>query len=289
MKHLVFVVNPRSGTDRVKAIEQAVAQSLRPPHYRCEIRKTERPGHGTEIAREAAAQGAFAVVAVGGDGSVNDVATGLLGTNTALAVLPKGSGNGFARTLRIPLQLEKALERLRTGTPGWVDVGVANGKLFLSNAGVAFDALVSRIFAGSTTRGLRTYSRVILRHLFTYKPRVWQLNIDGQACEEHAFMVVVANGRQFGYNFQIAPEADYTDGLLNLVIIRKFPFWAGPFIALDSLRGRLSQNRFVHTRTAAHIEVRHPRLHFFQTDGDAHECQGTVHFRVQQKALRVLY
>jgi YegS/Rv2252/BmrU family lipid kinase len=288
VKQLVFIVNPRSGTDRVKAIESAVATGIDPKQYQVAIRVTERAGHGVDLARDAADQGAFAVVAVGGDGSVNDVATGLYGTNTALGILPKGSGNGFARSLSIPLHLNQAIARINSGNVVAVDVGFANEHLFLSNAGAGFDAEVTDAFAHSHVRGLKTYAEIIMRKLFTYQARPYTLRIDGVTVQEEAFMLVVANGNQFGYNFQIAANADCTDGLFNVVLVRKFPHWAGPFIALDSMRGRMHKNAFVKTWTAKTIELEAPHLQFFQTDGDTRTCNGKVVFRMVPQALKVI-
>lgn len=272
----------------MKVIESALEARLDKARFGYEIRTTQKAKHGIEIAREAAQQGAYAVVAVGGDGSVADVAKGVYGTETALAILPKGSGNGFARSLGIPLSLPGAIDRINKGQELRVDVGFANDHLFLSNAGVAFDVEVIKAFADSTRRGLITYSEIILKRLFTYKARRWKLRLDDKEREEHAFMVVVANGRQFGYNFQIAPQADYTDGLFDVVSVQRFPHWAGPLIALDSLLGRMHRNRYVRTWQAAAVEISHPELTYFQTDGDAYPCNGKVVFRVEQQALKVI-
>ncbi len=288
IKHLLFIVNPRSGTDRVKAIEAVLETRLDKNLFRYEIQLTECAGHGTDLARAAAEAGAYAVVAVGGDGSVADVAKGLYGTETALGILPKGSGNGFARSLGIPLALAGAVDILNKDRLLKVDVGFANEQLFLSNAGVAFDAEVTRLFAGSTRRGFRTYTEIILQNLFTYKARQWQLRVDGKEMTEDAFMVVVANGQQFGYNFKIAPGADYTDGLFDLVVVRRFPHIAAPFIALDSLLGRMHRNPYVETRQAREIEISHPELKIFHTDGDPYACDGKVVFRIESQALSVL-
>lgn len=289
LQSLVFIVNPRSGTDRVKAIESVLEARLDKSRFAYQIRTTQKAQHGIEIAHEAAVSGAYAVVAVGGDGSVADVAKGLYGTETALGILPKGSGNGFARSLGIPLSLEGAVDALNKANRLQVDVGFANDRLFLSNAGVAFDAEVIRLFAGSTRRGFATYTEIILKNLFTYKARRWQLRVDGKDTEADAFMVVVANGQQFGYNFTIAPGADYTDGLFDLVIVRRFPHIAAPFIALDSLLGRMHRNPYVETRQAREIEISHPDLRLFHTDGDPYSCDGKVVFRLEKQALAVLH
>ncbi|HEY9176850.1 MAG TPA: acylglycerol kinase family protein, partial [Flavipsychrobacter sp.] len=139
-KHLVFIINPKSGTDREKAIQQAIDTTLDQQQFTYEIQHTEYAKHGTKLAADAAASGAYAVVAVGGDGSVNDIVAGLAGTDAALAIIPKGSGNGMARSMSIPLKEREAIEVINRGNSIMMDLGYANDRPFISNAGVAFDA-----------------------------------------------------------------------------------------------------------------------------------------------------
>jgi len=288
MKHLVFIINPRSGVDRQKAIQQAIADTLDHSVYSYEIQHTEYAQHGTELARSAAQKGAFAVVAVGGDGSVNDIVKGLLGTDTKLAIIPKGSGNGMARTMQIPINEVEALKVINTGNTIAMDVAFANGQPFISNAGVAFDALISKKFSKSLRRGLTVYSWLVTRHMWTYKEWDWQIVIDGKEHREKAFIINVANGRQFGYNFKIAPTASWTDGLLDVVIVRKFPKVLGGLLALRLRKGTILKSPFVKHFLAKEITVSHPQLRLMQTDGDAHPSDNTVHFKVQAAALQVL-
>ncbi len=288
MEHLIFVVNPRSGTDRKKALAEVIAGRLDSSRFSHQIWYTERAGHGIELARKGAAAGAFAVVAVGGDGSVNDVATGLLGTKTALGIIPKGSGNGLARTLGIAVNVERALAVINKGAVKKIDAGFANDSLFLSNAGVGFDVGVCERFAESSRRGFWTYFRIIARHYFAYKAPHWHIEAAGKTWTEKAFMVVAANGVQFGYEFQIAPTADLSDGLLDLVTVRKFSKWVGPLIALRSLNGSLLKSPFVGHLKVTHFTVSHPGLKAFQVDGEVRPCAGKVAFRLEAGALGVL-
>ena len=152
--HLVFIINPNSGVERQKEITSGIQTCLDLDHFSFDVLHTEYPRHGTELAQKAAASGAYGVVAVGGDGSINDIVQGLLNTNTVLGIIPKGSGNGMARTLGIPLDTHEAIKVISRNNVIPMDVGFANGKPFISNAGVAFDALISRTFAKSPTRGL---------------------------------------------------------------------------------------------------------------------------------------
>lgn len=287
-RHIVFVINPRSGTDRIKAMHALIESTLDKNSFTYEIKTTEHPGHGTALAAEAAAGGAFAVVAVGGDGSVNDVAAGLGGTETALAIIPKGSGNGMARTLRIPLNASLALEVINQQHTVAIDVGFANGRPFISNGGVGFDAVIAEAFAHSARRGWWSYAKLITKQLWGYQPITYELGLEGSIRHQEAFLIVVANGRQFGYDFVIAPDASVTDGLLDVIVIRPFPKPLGALIALRALKGNILGSRYVSHYRATAVTLAAQGLRQFQTDGDARACSGQVDFRIEQATLKVL-
>lgn len=287
-KHLVFIINPKSGTDRVKAVADAIAGGLDADRFTYELQTTERAKHGTELAAAAARAGAHAVVAVGGDGSVNDIVAGLLGTDTKLGIIPKGSGNGLARSLAIPLDVAGALAVINRDGLRRLDVGFAGDRLFLSNAGVAFDALIAKKFACSERRGLGVYSWLVTKHLWLYRSWRWNLELDGKPMQGKAFMISIANGTQFGYNFKIAPDADPADGLLDVVVVRPFPKILGGLMALRMRTGTLLGSPYVRRYRAAKIVVSHPELKLMQTDGDAHSCDAPVTFRVERGAVGVM-
>ena len=288
LKHIVFVINPKSGVDREKAISEALAVQLDKTKFSYEIAHTERAGHGTDLAREFAAKGVFAVVAVGGDGSVNDVAKGLVGTDTALAIVPKGSGNGMARTMEIPLPLNEALDVINRGKVDAIDVGYVKDMLFLSNAGVGFDAEISQEFASSEKRGLAVYSWLVTKNLWTYKIWEWQIKIDGKPLQQKAFMINVANGQQFGYNFKIAPNASYTDGWLDVSIIKPFPRILVSSLVIRAMNGTIDKSPYVDTNRAKEITIYHPDLKLLQTDGDARKCSSEITFKVMPRSLKVI-
>lgn len=288
LKKLIFIVNPRSGVERNKQIQQAISNTIDSSVYESEIRYTEYAGHGEELAREAALQGAFAVVAVGGDGSVNDVIRGLYGTETALAIIPKGSGNGLARALRIPMNVEQALQLINRAHIEKIDIGKANGKIFASNAGLGYDALICKKFANSNRRGLAIYSWLVTKYMWLYRDRSWSINVNGETLKRKAFLINVANGTQMGYDFKIAPDADWTDGLFDLVIIRKFPKILGGLLAYKMWNGSLLKSRFVERIRAEHVEVSAPDLKWMQTDGDPVPCDQTVRFEILKKVQKVI-
>ncbi|HTM66145.1 MAG TPA: diacylglycerol kinase family protein [Flavipsychrobacter sp.] len=288
MKHLVFIVNPRSGIDRQKAIQKTIEECLDHGQFTYEIQHTQYAKHGTLLAKEAANRGAYAVIAVGGDGSVNDVVKGLIDTDTALAIIPKGSGNGLARTLDIPLQEREAIGIINRKKTISIDIGYANEHPFISNAGVAFDALISEKFAKSLRRGLTVYSWLVTKHMWMYKEWEWEITIDGKRLKEKAFIINVANGRQFGYNFKIAPGASWTDGLLDVVIIRNFPKILGGIMALRLLKGTIIQSPYVKHYHAKEVIISHPKLKVIQVDGDPQPSLNNVLFKVMPGAQKVL-
>jgi len=288
MEKVLFIINPKSGVDRVKAIQDLIGSRLDKNRFQPEIAHTRYARHGTELAREAVAAGFKIIVAVGGDGSVNDVIAGIYGTDATLAIIPKGSGNGLARSLRIPLDPAKAIDLINHGRRTAIDLGIADNRIFVSNAGVGFDALVARKFAKSKRRGMAIYSWIVTRHLWTYKEWEWEVEIDGEQLKEKAFILTVANAEQFGYNFRIAPIADLQDGLFDVVIIRKYPKILGAGIALRAFNGSLLKSKYVRHLRGKHITIRHPRLSLLQMDGDVHPCGPEVKVEMLGQALKII-
>jgi len=288
LRQLVFIVNPRSGVERRKEIKQAIDQVLDQQRYSYVIKETSHAGHGEELAREAAQAGAYAVVAVGGDGSVNDILRGLYGTETLLSIIPKGSGNGMARTMRIPLDVHKAIQVINHGKTVKIDVAFADDKLFVSNAGVGFDALISKKFSRSKRRGLTMYSWLVTKYLWLYREWNWDIVVDGQQLQRKAFLINVANGTQFGYDFKIAPDADWTDGMLDVIIIKKFPKILGGLMALRLMKGTILSSRFVERIRGREITIGNPDLKLMQTDGDARACGAEIRFRIERQIQGVI-
>jgi YegS/Rv2252/BmrU family lipid kinase len=288
LKHIVFIINPKSGVERQKEIMQGIEDHLDKSRFSYAMINTEYAKHGTALAKEAAAEGAYAVVAVGGDGSVNDIVQGLLGTDTLLAIIPKGSGNGMARTMRIPLNTNDAIKVINQGKIAAMDVGYANGRPFISNAGVAFDALISKKFAKSEKRGLMVYSWLVTKYMWLYKERDFKIVVDGKELHERAFMINVANGQQFGYNFKIAPMAEYSDGIFDLIIIKEFPKILGGALVLRAMNGTITKSPFVRHITGKEITISSPLLKLMQTDGDAHACENEIKFTINKGAQKVI-
>lgn len=288
MEKILFIINPKSGVDRVKALQGLIERYLDKEKFSYDIAHTQYAKHGTELARKGVAEGYKIIVAVGGDGSVNDVITGIHGTDATLAIIPKGSGNGLARSLKIPLDAALAIELINKGTKATIDLGKADNRIFVSNAGVGFDALVARKFAKSKRRGMAIYSWIVTKYLWMYKEWKWEIEVDGVAMKEKAFILTVANAAQFGYNFKIAPLADLQDGLFDIVIIKKYPKILGALIAIRAFRGTLYNSRYVLHFKGENITIRHPQLNLLQMDGDVHKCDSEVKIQMLKASLNIV-
>jgi diacylglycerol kinase (ATP) len=218
---ILFIINPKSGSSTVRVdVPGLLQQLLNQDIYQSEIVYTEYAGHATELARQAAAENISVVCAVGGDGTVNEVAQGLTHTHTALAILPRGSGNGLARHLGIPMQIPAAIEILNQNHRYAIDSCSINERPFFCTAGIGFDAQISSIFAASLKRGLTTYVRLVLQEFIKFKPQPIVLQLNGESLDTTCFVVAFANASQYGNNAYIAPMADIRDGLLDVCLIR---------------------------------------------------------------------
>lgn len=288
MRKVLFVINPHSGVDRKKKLQSLIEENLDSKKFSYEIAWTQYAKHGIEIGRQAALDGIDIIVAVGGDGSVNDIVNGIINTDVSLAIIPKGSGNGLSRSLNIPMNAKAAIQLINSGSLAKIDVGKINERLFVSNAGVGFDALVTDKFKSSKNRGFRAYSKIITQHLLSYKPLLYSIEIDGKKSKEKAFMLTVANGVQLGYGFKIAPDASVHDGLFDIVILSKFPKVFAFTIALLAFTGQIHKSRFVKHLRGKHIKIEHAELTKMQFDGESESCNQIVTIELIPQSLNVI-
>ncbi len=289
----VFLLNPASGAQRRAPLDlRALAKRVLPIGTEVHIRQTQYAGHATELAREAAAQGAAVVVAVGGDGTVNEVAAGLLGATTALGIVPRGSGNGLARHLRIPLDPAAALAHLSKAPRSRIDAGRINGRPFFCTAGIGFDGHISREFAKSEERGLLTYAKLLFSEFGKYRPTSGTLFYDeatGQPPHElrELFVLTFANAAQYGNNAYIAPMADIRDGILDACVLRHPTWWGAVGIAAGMMTRSLPRFGATYFRTAAARVALHSPLPF-HADGEYIGTASDFTIEVDPGALRVV-
>jgi YegS/Rv2252/BmrU family lipid kinase len=285
----VAILNPRAGL----AAARARAALERSEHWRgMEVRLTTAPGDARRFASEAAAAGAETVLAVGGDGTANETAWGLLGTSAALGLVPMGSGNGLARTLGIPLKPDRALATLADAVPRAMDVGMINGRPFLNVAGAGFDAQVGLDFHEHGRRGGRrgvfTYVWLSVLRTLNYRAESWVLDAGAQKFEGRAYIVAFVNGRQYGGGAMLVPGARLDDGLLDIVVIEDAPALEIAWNAQRLFFGTLARyRRYRHVPAAEAVltatdQVPHHR------DGEPESPTTRLEASVLPRALRIL-
>lgn len=245
------------------------------------------PGHGTMLAREAVATGADRVLCAGGDGTLNAVARGLLGSSIPLGIVPEGSGNGYSRSLGLPQKPEAALRTALTGEPALMDVCYLNDQPFLGTAGIGFDARVADRFDRTAGRGMWNYMRIIVQEVFGAEPMHVRLEANGQVVEEDVLMLVFANTREFGNGARIAPAALPDDGLADLKVVRK-PGTLGLFRAfLDLYTGQADRSTYIRTVITDRASVQQAGT-LAHLDGEPIEIGPHVEFRLEPKRLWVV-
>ncbi len=288
MKNIAFIINPISGTQNKKKLPKQIQQLLDQEQWLPNIAFTERAGHATELTQQFARMGFDAVVAVGGDGTVNEVARGLRDTETAMGILPMGSGNGFARHLGIPVQTTRAIEMLNHCEPIRADYGLANGRLFVSTCGTGFDALIANQFAGSTKRGFKTYFENIVKDVLTYKAQTYHLIGEGIDVTHKAFLITFANASQWGYEAYIAPKASIQDGKMDICIMSSSALLGAPGLALRLFTKSIDNSLFMDTIRTREITLEREEAAPFHIDGDPVEMPKDIHIRIVPDGLKVL-
>ncbi len=295
-KKIVFVVNPISGTSGKRFVIKLIEECLDKDMYDYEIAETECVGHATLLAREAAQRGVDVVCAVGGDGTVNEVACGLVHTATALAIIPSGSGNGLARHLSIPTDPLSALQIINCGMVHGMDYGLLNGKPFFCTCGVGFDALISQKFAESGKRGPVSYIENVLNSSLKYHPETYDVDIvngTGNGEEEvhqslKAFLISCANASQYGNNVYIAPSASVRDGLMNVTIIEPFTAIEAPQMALQLFNGTIEQNSRIKTFQCKRMLIKRKSPGVVHYDGEPMMTGETIDVRIMPNGLSCL-
>jgi len=286
-KKICFIVNPISGVGRQKVIEKLIDEELDRTLFDYEIAYTKAAKHATELARNAAERNFDIIVAVGGDGSVNETAKGIVNTNSAMAIIPTGSGNGLARHLCIPLDLKKAMHVINKGNSKSIDSIQLNNETFVNVAGIGFDAHIGWEFAKFGKRGFSSYLKVISREFPRYKAQDFELMIDGKKIIKNAYLISFANGSQWGNNAYIAPTADITDGLIDIAILRDFNFFGAFPIAFGLFRKTLHRSAYLEILQAKEVSVKQ-KSSIAHIDGEPIEAGTELKIKVNPLSLKVI-
>lgn len=286
---ICFIINPLSGTGKWKMVEKNINRYLNST-FAVRVLYTQHAKHATQLAKEAA-ETASIVVAVGGDGMVNEVANGLLGTSTLLGIIPTGSGNALARHLGIPLDYKGAIECINQQCFTAIDHGTVNQKPFFAVCGTGYDAEIANRFATSRRRGFFTYLYLSFMTYFSYQSLQYQLIIDGKIGNEAAFLITVANSSQYGNRAYIAPGASVQDGWLDVCIVKPFPFYLLPKLAYQLFAKKLTDSSYFKIIKGRQIEISKSHLSELlnlQYDGETHDRIEKIIINIQPKKLLVI-
>lgn len=287
-RRILFIVNPKAGTNLQKHIRQSVDEHLNHKKFEYGIWLTEQEGHAYELTQKAIEEGYEIIVAVGGDGSINEVASALMGTSIVLGIIPAGSGNGLAMHLGYGRDIDEAIKKLNTAEEMTIDRGSLNGRPFFNMAGVGFDGLVSNLMKGSHWRGFLPYFFKSLEAGLSYTSRDCEIWLDGLYIERKCFAISVANGPMYGYNFQIAPDAQLDDGLFEVVILKDAPRWQYIAALPAMLNSKIYDAEFVEHFAAKHVKIVAKGENYVHLDGEGMTLEGDLTFEMKPAALKIL-
>mgnify|MGYP004444312961 CR=1 FL=1 len=289
MRRYAFIINPISGTHSKDNIEKEILSQANRCGLKVDIVRTEYAGHATELARKFARDGYSIVVAVGGDGTVNEVAKGLIDSEAALAIIPTGSGNGLANHLGFCHNVRKNLDYIFGASEiRPIDAGSMGEYSFFCTCGVGFDAHVGMRFAKYGKRGLLSYIKLTVGQYFYYKPERYMLKADGTSFEGQALLITVANSNQWGNNVKIAAGADISDGLFDITIVRPIKLWLLPAFAWHLLSGRIYKDSNVLHLKASSIQISSGNSMVAHFDGEPVTLPSEIEISIHRGALKTI-
>ena len=287
-RKILFVINPISGGKAKYNFPEKIDKYLVKSKFDYQCVFTEYHGHGALLAAEAIRNGVDILVAVGGDGTINEVATEVEGTDKLMGIIPFGSGNGLARSLGIPLTDVQAIKRINKLHVSKIDTGTFNGRKFFNMAGIGFDAQISARFAENVKRGLKSYIKIAFSEVSNYRSQNYHLTIDGKEYKHQAFMISVANSSQYGNNAHISPFASLNDGLLDICILRPFPLYKFPAIALRMFRKNTHKSNYLEIIQGSKISIMRERAAAVHLDGDPFNMGTELRIGINPHSLNIL-
>ncbi len=286
MNKVLYIINPISGVGKQKVIENALSKYSDNENISYKISYTKYAKHAIELCKQEK-DNFDAIVIVGGDGSINEASQALINSNTALGIIPTGSGNGFARDLKIPLKISKAIKVINQFHTKKIDAARINSEFFVNVAGLGFDAQIAHKFAELGTRGFKSYVKLTLKEFTKIKRNAYKLTIDDKTIDLEAVMLTIANGKQFGNNAYIAPTASLTDGKLNITVVN-LPNVFKPSLELNNIRKTIDKFKIIRTFKAQKISISSSEEFISQIDGEPSHYKNNIEIEVLPKALHII-
>lgn len=287
MKHLFFLINPISGGRSKDKLLSVIDTQLDKSKFTFEVQFTEYAGQAEHIIEERKEK-QETIVAVGGDGTINEIAKVLAGSEKPMAIIPQGSGNGLARHMGIALKADKAIKQLNHSKTLKIDTVDLNGHFFISIAGIGFDSLIAQKFVSSQSRGFAGYASLVLKEYFKFREQEYQLKVDGKDLKRKAALISFANSNQFGYNTIIAPQADLTDGLVEICILRKPKIYQIPSTLFNIWSKKADKSKLIEIISAKTISLYPNKLQFANIDGESVEVGERIEVKLTPSNLNLL-
>jgi len=277
-----FIINPVSGTGKQKGIEKYIAKHIN--NY--EVMYTKNAGDASKISEDAVRKKIDAVIAVGGDGTVNECLKPLINTDTAIGVIPCGSGNGFAYHIGMKRTTKEAIKQIKKTQITYIDSCSVNGTPFVNISGIGFDAHIAKLFSKSTKRGYLNYIRLILKEI-NYKPEEYNISYNNINRKVTAYMISFANASQYGNDAIIAPKANIQDGLLDFVVVKKFPKWKIPFFLLQIANGKVHLSKHIEIIRCKNMKINTKKT-LLHLDGEPYNVNSPIEVSLLEKSLKIL-
>ncbi|WP_456460632.1 diacylglycerol/lipid kinase family protein [Reichenbachiella sp.] len=287
-QHILFIINPIAGGGKPLDWNSLIHTHLDGSKFNYQIKYTQKQDDATKCSKYAVENNIEIVCAVGGDGTINEVAQGIVNSNTALAIIPRGSGNGLARHLSIPMNTIDAIKNLNHSSIYSMDACYLNRKLFLCVAGVGFDAHIAQVFDKYGKRGLISYAWLSFKEFFNYLPKRYKLITNEKEINTEAFLISFANASQFGNNAYIAPNAQTNDGLIDLIIIKPFPLWATLGILLRLFSRSIHRSKYCEAHSIKKLHM-HSTTDIAHIDGEPVQLAGSTKISILPNSIKIVY
>ena len=286
-KKLLAVINPISGTANKQYIPETITEVMDESKWDVMIRFTQRPGHATDLAKQAIKQGYYGVLAIGGDGTINEVAAALRDSDTALGIIPNGAGNGLARPLNIPIDVKRALEEINNDRIEQFDYCMANQHPFFCTCGVGFDAHVSAKFAESKKRGPMSYLKNTLVEYLRYRSEEYSIETTDQVLTERAFVIACGNASQYGNNAFITPNASMQDGLIDVTLIQPFTPLDTAVLGILLFTKHIDQDTNIQSFRTPSLTIHRPKAGVMHIDGEPMMMEADIEVKCIHNGIKI--